>query len=164
MLKPGTQCFEIVRFRNSRCSTDIRFLAHAMWAAASTMSLRYRSSRRIQKSPLFEHGSPDQRLQPVFRYQIYLSSEQASQIQHQSSVVNQVDLGVPQELDEASGYRYRSCHPVRRTRRPKATSRGTAGSVRQCSLIDGRIAEMAYAAHVIFFIMHDLSVVWGTWL
>src|ERR1039457_4693357 len=72
----------------------------AMWLAASTISVRYRVSCRIQEPRLFEHGSSDQRLQSVLRYQIHLAPEQVREIQHQAGVVHQIDAGIRKELDQ----------------------------------------------------------------
>src|SRR5437762_1426192 len=72
----------------------------AMWSAASTISVRYRLSCRIQEARLPEHGSSYQWFQPILRYQIHLSPEEMREVQHQAGVVHQIDTRIRQKLDK----------------------------------------------------------------
>src|ERR1039457_7366070 len=69
----------------------------AMWSAASTISLRYRISCRIQEPRLLEDGSPNQRFQPVLRDQIHSALEEMRQLQHRSGIIHQIDLSIRSE-------------------------------------------------------------------
>src|ERR1035437_912256 len=120
----------------------------AMWSAASTISVRYRPSCRIQEPRLFEHGSSDQRFQSVLRYQIHFSPEEAREIQHQAGVVHQIDAGIRQKLDKqvdvAVGPHLSAGGGTKQREFPDAV---TPAEICQVGPVDLRITELERAAH-----------------
>src|ERR1035438_637498 len=113
-----------------------------MWSAASTISVRYRLSCRIQEPRLFEHGSSDQRFQSVLRYQIHLTPEEMREIQHQAGVVHQIDAGIRQKFDKhvdvAIGPHLSAGGGPEKRKLPDAV---LPAEIRQLALIDLCIAE-----------------------
>lgn len=71
-----------------------------MWSAASMMSLRYNSSRRIDEPRVREHRGSNARLEPVLRDEVDLPAEEPLKIQHQSSVLDEADIGVRLKLNQ----------------------------------------------------------------
>src|ERR1035438_3155175 len=67
-------------FRNPSKSDSARNAV--MWSAASMMSCRYRSSRRIDEPRVCEHGRPDARFQSVLRYQVDFPPQKLRKLQH----------------------------------------------------------------------------------
>src|ERR1035438_9233809 len=120
----------------------------AMWSAASTISVRYRLSCRIQEPRLFEDGSPDQRLESVLGYQIHLPPEEMGEIQHQPGVVHQVDVGIRQELDQhvdiAVGPHLSAGRRPEKREFPNAVP---TAEICQLGIIDLGVAELEHAAH-----------------
>src|SRR5271157_2282211 len=120
----------------------------AMWSAASTISVRYRLSCRIQEPRLFEHGSSDQRFQSILRYQIHLPPEEMREVQHQAGVVHQIDAGIRQELhqhvDVAVGPHLSAGRRPEKGELPDAVP---PAEICQPGIIDLRVTELEHAAH-----------------
>src|ERR1035437_2001260 len=120
----------------------------AMWSAASTISVRYRLSCRIQEPRLFEDGCPDQRLESVLGYQIHLPPEGTGEIQHQAGVVYQIDAGIRQKLDQhvdvAVGPHLSAGRRPEKRELPNAIP---PAEICQLGIIDLRVAELEHAAH-----------------
>src|ERR1035437_7227773 len=121
----------------------------AMWSVASTISVRYRLSCRIQEPRLFEHGRPNQRFQSVLRYQIHFPPEEMREIQHQASVVHQIDVGIRQKGNKhvaVGAHVSAGGGPDKR----KVTGAVPSAEICQVGLIDLRVTELERAAHVLF--------------
>src|ERR1019366_4152881 len=114
----------------------------AMWPVASTISVRYRHSCRIQEPRFFEHGRSNQRFQSVLRYQIHLPPEEMREIQHQAGVVHQIDAGIRQKFDQhinvAVGPHLSTGGGPEKRELPDAVP---SAEICQFALIDLRIAE-----------------------
>src|ERR1035441_6477904 len=126
-------------------------MSSAMWSVASTISVRYRLSCRIQEPCFFEHGRSDQRFQSVLRYQIHFPPEEMRQIQHQAGVVHQIDVGIRQKGDQhvdiAVGAHVAAGGGPEKRKLPHAVS---FAEICQLGLIELRVTELERAPHVLF--------------